>query len=389
MPLGASRAVEGERIRSSREVDLARTIEAIDAVHTARVHLADERPSVFVRDRAAAAASVMLHAGRRPHAQRRPGPGDRPSGRLLRARPVAGQRFGGRPEWPPPVQHRRRRRRRRLGPAARDPVHGRGPLSPGDHLAADADRRRRQFHRRGPRRRRLLRGRGDPRGFPEGPRTMRAEQGQVTTESGPAAQPAGGIPGALSNTAAARDAAASPDPRHRPSAGAPAGPCGAGKPPQRAYQRSYARRPRSVGHPRTDRHRSPLSVAVAIRNAEGGPPRPATKSRRWSSWSRARSASTRPWRRRRDHRPRLRRDRERAPSWWEAGWVSPMVRNLAALIIALLVVFFFGRRCSRASAALANRASSAGRCARGSAAKSPPRSPTASPRRVDSRLPSP
>jgi flagellar M-ring protein FliF len=60
MPLGASRAVEAERIRASREADLARTIEAIDVVQTARVHLAAEQPSVFVRERTNAAASVML-----------------------------------------------------------------------------------------------------------------------------------------------------------------------------------------------------------------------------------------------------------------------------------------------------------------------------------------
>ncbi len=60
IPLGSSRAVEGERLRLSRESDLARTIEAIEAVETARVHLAVEQRSAFVRDRAAPAASVML-----------------------------------------------------------------------------------------------------------------------------------------------------------------------------------------------------------------------------------------------------------------------------------------------------------------------------------------
>ncbi len=60
IPLGSSRAVEGERLRLSREADLARTIEAIEAVETARVHLAVEQRSAFVRDRAAPAASVML-----------------------------------------------------------------------------------------------------------------------------------------------------------------------------------------------------------------------------------------------------------------------------------------------------------------------------------------
>ena len=60
LPMGASRAVEGERLRDARETDLARTIEAIDAVQTAKVHIAAEQQSVFVRDEAPASASVML-----------------------------------------------------------------------------------------------------------------------------------------------------------------------------------------------------------------------------------------------------------------------------------------------------------------------------------------
>ncbi|UAK26034.1 flagellar basal-body MS-ring/collar protein FliF [Sphingomonas nostoxanthinifaciens] len=60
LPMGASRAVEGERLRGARELDLARTIEQIDAVAAAKVHLAAEQPSVFVRDQAPASASVML-----------------------------------------------------------------------------------------------------------------------------------------------------------------------------------------------------------------------------------------------------------------------------------------------------------------------------------------
>lgn len=60
MPMGASRAVEGERLRGARETDLARTIEEIDAVQQARVHLAVPQPSVFLRDSAKPSASVML-----------------------------------------------------------------------------------------------------------------------------------------------------------------------------------------------------------------------------------------------------------------------------------------------------------------------------------------
>ncbi len=60
MPMGASRAVENDKLRSARELDLARTIEAMDTVVSARVLLAVEPPSIFVRDRSEPSASVML-----------------------------------------------------------------------------------------------------------------------------------------------------------------------------------------------------------------------------------------------------------------------------------------------------------------------------------------
>ena len=60
LPMGVSRAVEGERLRQARETELARSIEEIDAVAEARVHLAVPETSVFVRDNAAPSASVVL-----------------------------------------------------------------------------------------------------------------------------------------------------------------------------------------------------------------------------------------------------------------------------------------------------------------------------------------
>ncbi|MBB3586466.1 flagellar basal-body MS-ring/collar protein FliF [Sphingomonas sp. BK481] len=60
LPMGVSRAVEGERLRQARESELARSIEEIDAVAEARVHLATPEASVFVRDNAAPSASVIL-----------------------------------------------------------------------------------------------------------------------------------------------------------------------------------------------------------------------------------------------------------------------------------------------------------------------------------------
>ncbi len=60
LPMGVSRAVEGERLRQARETELARSIQEIDAVAEARVHLATPEASVFVRDNAAPSASVVL-----------------------------------------------------------------------------------------------------------------------------------------------------------------------------------------------------------------------------------------------------------------------------------------------------------------------------------------
>ena len=66
LPMGVSRAVEGERLRQARETEIARSIQEIDAVAEARVHLATPEQSVFVRDKAAPSASVIvkLQAGR-------------------------------------------------------------------------------------------------------------------------------------------------------------------------------------------------------------------------------------------------------------------------------------------------------------------------------------
>ena len=60
LPMGVSRAVEGERLRQARETEIARSIQEIDAVAEARVHLATPEASVFIRDNAAPSASVIL-----------------------------------------------------------------------------------------------------------------------------------------------------------------------------------------------------------------------------------------------------------------------------------------------------------------------------------------
>jgi flagellar M-ring protein FliF len=66
MPLGASRSVEAARLKGALETELAASVEAIDGVKAARVHVATPEASVFIRDRAAPSASVFitLAAGR-------------------------------------------------------------------------------------------------------------------------------------------------------------------------------------------------------------------------------------------------------------------------------------------------------------------------------------
>ena len=60
LPLGASRTLEGERLRGAREHELTLTIQQIDGVESVRVHLAEGNRSVFVRDEAPPTASVMI-----------------------------------------------------------------------------------------------------------------------------------------------------------------------------------------------------------------------------------------------------------------------------------------------------------------------------------------
>ncbi len=75
MPLGASRTMEGERLRVARERELMLTIKEIDGVEAVRVHLAQPEQSVFVRESTPPAASVMLRLATRPAAFGRPGHG--------------------------------------------------------------------------------------------------------------------------------------------------------------------------------------------------------------------------------------------------------------------------------------------------------------------------
>lgn len=64
LPMGASRTLEGDRLRAAQERDLTLTITEIDGVEAARVHLAKAERSVFVRDNLPPSASVMVRMAR-------------------------------------------------------------------------------------------------------------------------------------------------------------------------------------------------------------------------------------------------------------------------------------------------------------------------------------
>ena len=64
MPLGASRTMEGERLRLARERELMLTIQEIEGIEAVRVHLATPERSVFVRENTPPSASVMVRLAR-------------------------------------------------------------------------------------------------------------------------------------------------------------------------------------------------------------------------------------------------------------------------------------------------------------------------------------
>lgn len=361
MPLGASRAVEAERIRAAREADLARTIEAIDVVQTARVHLAAEQPSVFVRERSNAAASVMLTlaSGRTlgegqvqaiVNLVASSVPGLAPdqvsvidqNGRLLSS--SGGNGPGAASERQLAIQTQVEDRARQAITTLLTPIVGAGNFTTEVH--AEMDFSEVQSTREG---------------FPADQRQIAREEGQVSNDgANGGTPPAGGVPGALSNTPppAAQVAAAPGGAVTVPAQGAPGGatPAAAGVNRTENYNRTFAvGREVSVTRAQTGTVKR-LSVAVALRNPDGRPRGVAeiqnleqlvkgavgfdqARGDVVALTSRAFAATE-----------------ETAPSWWEAGWVSLVVRNLTALIIALLVIFVFAKPLlKKTQAAMANR----------------------------------
>lgn len=369
LPLGASRAVESERLRSARELDLARTIEAIDAIQSARVHLALEQPSAFLRERSKPAASVMLTlAGGRTLGDQQVQaivnlvassvPGMSPdgvsvadqNGRLLSQQGGGGS--SGEAERQVAVQGKIEERYRRSIETLLLPILGAGNFTAQVH--ADVDFSETQATREG---------------FPKEASALRAEEGAITTAPADAEAEAGGIPGALSNEPpAAAQITTTPGGQAAPTAPGAPDPAAATAPKRSEnYTRNFAvGREVSVTRQQTGQVKR-ISVAVVLKNPEGGKPRSAQEIAAFEKLVKgaigfdasrgdvvalsARSfvAAEAP-----------------AENWWEAGWVGMLARNLTALAVVALLVFGFAKPLmKRGSAALAKRAANPARGAVG------------------------
>jgi flagellar M-ring protein FliF len=348
LPLGASRAVEGERLRAAHEMDLARTIEAIDAVQSAKVHIAAEQPSVFLREEKQAQASVMLklNGGRSlSEAQVRAianlvassVPGLTPdavsivdqSGRLLSK---AGQDPSSQAaDRQIAIQNQVEERYADALDKLLTPLVGAGNYTAEVH--ADLDFAEVQATRES---------------YPKDLQVVRAEQGGWTKEGGPEGL-ASGIPGALSNTppsAATVSTAQNQTVPAPPPAGTTAAAATTGEAARTTenYNRTFelGREVSVTKNPVGTVRR--LSVAVALKEEKGVKRSPAEIA----ALEKLVQGAVGYDQRRGDvialsARSFAATDDDAKLPWYEASWMPMATRNGSALLIALLVVFGVAR----------------------------------------------
>jgi flagellar M-ring protein FliF len=372
LPMGASRAVEGEKLRSAREMDLARTIEAIDSVETAKVHLAVEPPSVFLRERTKPSASVMLRLA---------------NGRTLTDQQVSAIVHlvaSSIPELNPDdisvvdqngrllsdndsdagddrqlaIQSKMEDRYRQSVIALLTPILGQGNFSTEVH--AELNFAERQATRET---------------YPQDEARLRTEQGTWASDPrGQAAGEASGVPGALSNQAPVNPTVTQTNPNGQAVAQGQTAANGAqtpGTPPnplmktEETFNRSFELgREVSVTKDAIGTVKR-LSVAVALDNGPDGKPRSAQEIAALEAlvkgavgFDQARgdvvALSSRSFL----------KEAEAQTPWYEADWIAPLARNVSALLVALLVIFGIGRpllkRRAAAQAATAEQTAAAG-----------------------------
>jgi flagellar M-ring protein FliF len=343
LPMGVSRAVEGERLRQARETELARSIQEIDAVAEARVHLAMPEASVFVRDNASPSASVVvkLQGGRALSEAQVSSivnlvassvPGMKPEsvtivdqmGALLSKAGGAGESASSeRIEFQRRVEDKYREQLSQL----LTPLVGAGNFTAEVQAEVNLDETqatRESFEKQG---------------------ALRAEAGQWTGNQAGNGQQPGGIPGALSNTPPPAATLQQPTPavgasgtNPQPQAGTPAP--DANKQSDQ-YQRAY-----DLGKEVSVTRAAPggvkrLTVAVLLRDPEKGGRRTAMEIGQISDLVKSTVGFDQG---RNDVVTVISKKfadtavADTGPAWYDNAWVPMLARNGTALIIALLVL---------------------------------------------------
>jgi len=353
LPMGVSRAVEGERLRQARESELARSIQEIDAVAEARVHLAMPEATVFVRDHAEPSASVVvkLNAGRALSDAQVSSivnlvassvPGMKPdavtivdqAGALLTragGRDAAGAASDERLD----VQNRVEDKYRQQLVQLLTPLLGQGNFSAEVQAEVNLDETqatRESYDKQG---------------------SLRAETGNWTGNQATPANP-GGIPGALSNTPPPASTLQVPTPAVGAS-GSPQ-PVAGGGAPDPAKQSDQYQRAYDLGREVSVTRAAPgsvkrLSVAVVLREPEKGR-RTAMEVNQITDLVKSAVGFDA---NRQDQVTVISKkfagaavDADAGPAWYDNSWLPVLARNGTAIVIALLVLFLGVRPLAKA-----------------------------------------
>lgn len=350
LPMGVSRAVEGERLRQARETELARSIGEIDTVAEARVHLATPEATVFVRDKAEPSASVIvkLQPGRTlSDAQVRSivnlvassVPGMKAdavtivdqAGALLSKSGQDSSAGDARIDFQRRVEDKYRQQLVQL----LTPLLGPGNFTAEVQAEVDLDESqatRESFDKTGA--------------------VVRAEQGNWTGAPRDGANAPGGIPGALSNVAPAPATVATPTPEGAATAERqPATPAAPGTKQSDSFTRTYDNAKEISVTRAAPGSIKRLSVAVLLKE-EPGKPRGQVEIRQIDELVKAAVGFSAA---RQDQVTVVSRKfssaaeaKDEGPAFYESGWFAMVARNVTAVVIALLVLLLGVRPLAKA-----------------------------------------
>ena len=356
LPMGVSRAVEGERLRQARESEMAKSIEEIDAVAEARVHLAMPEASVFVRDNASPSASVILKLqGGRSLSDAQVSsiinlvassvPGMKPEavtivdqmGALL-TKAGGNDGAGAASDARIDLQRRIEDKYRTQLIALLTPLVGAGNFTAevqADVNLDESQATRESYEKQG---------------------VLRAETGNWTgnQKDGAGAAP-GGIPGALSNTPPAASTLSTPQAANGAS-GSPAQPVAGGAAPDAMKQSDQYQRAYDLGREVSVTRATPggvkrLSVAVLLRDPDKGR-RTAMEINQISDLVKSAVGFDQA---RNDNVTVISRKFAGAdaaatsgPAWYDNAWLPVLARNGTAILIALLVLLLGVRPIAKA-----------------------------------------